>query len=214
MQSCLGGLPLGSFLMLEQEEKLHKWYDWVSPLWCWYLFQSLSSGCCDGSCLSCSSTKGGQPCRSCGGSHSASGYFVMHQYAWNKHSFRLLYFLTSAEKRARKRWITATRCGIPSFCFGKGSAEGSQKAREKEWGHFLCFWFKACSLPAWFHLVPVGVSLDQSLFWKKGWEGCAENSLTREGPASRGNCSTTHCEEWSLAGDPHCREVWGGDIFC
>lgn len=36
---------------------------------------------------------------------------------------------------------------------------------------FLCVLFKACSLPAWFHLVPVSVTLDQSLFEKRDTRG-------------------------------------------
>lgn len=44
-----------------------------------------------------------------------------------KYSFRLLYFLTSVEKRERKKRVTPTHCGIPSFCLEKKVQKGVRK---------------------------------------------------------------------------------------
>lgn len=149
-QSCLGGPLPGSFLMLEQEKKLHKWsFPILTILWlrdvielplcgAGFCFRASAVTAVTGpACPARASREGNRA--GAAEAHPASGYLVMHQYVWNKQSFRLLYFLTSAEKRERKRQITATRCGIPSFCFGKESAEGSQRARENEWGVFCAF---------------------------------------------------------------------------
>lgn len=167
-QSRLGGLLAGSLLMLEQEEKPRKCCDWVSPSRCQYLFQSLGSDCCDGSCSSCSSMEGGQPWRSSLGSPclrllrdaQVSVEQALLQAAW---------FPDLSGEEGKEKANNSYTLWDSLLLFWKRKCRTESESQGKWVRCFMCFWFKACSsLPAWFHLVPVGVSLDQSLFWKKG----------------------------------------------
>lgn len=112
-------------------------------LW-WVLFLLLGTG-------------GRQRCGSCG-AHPASG-----------HSTTLLQAVEFPDLRGeegKEKSNNSYMLQDSSFCFGKESAERSQRARENEWGDFCAIFFFFLML---FQFGSSGcVCLDQGLFWKKG----------------------------------------------
>lgn len=166
----MGCVLRGSFLMLEQVEKLNKWCCWVAGdviFGAGICFRASAVTAVMGPAWALRESN-----RAGATEHNpASGDVVLHQYVWNKHSFGLLYFLTSAEKRGKEKANNSYT--LRDFCllFWKRNCRGESESQGKWVSCFLCVWFKAYSLPAWFHLVPVPVTLDQSLFEKRDTRG-------------------------------------------
>lgn len=131
-----GGLLLRSILMLEQEEKpksgvivltlLPAAMSPACPTWAF-----TDNNCCGAARLTLPSL-----CTS-----------MDMEMAWDmgQASLRAAVFPDISEKG--ERWIIATWCEIPCFCFGKGSAAGIWGARANKWGDFYALDSERCNLP-------------------------------------------------------------------